>query len=907
MKFFDSFPTYLNKAGEWILDWGVGFQEKIGATGETIPGRISGIGTKAKETLLTKVAEMPITQKVAGVPGPLSEVKARERELLITQERANIERRLIAEGETPEMAFKKSQAALTLTQQEEITMSVLGFMQPVRGVGGKGFDWRKRGFIKSVEAELPELKVAGQYVPRSTDRLAIKARNLIKNNLPLAEKMANRGTDDDAVAVGAELLKHYSDAAAKASGAVRNVLYEKASNLANVMAHNLTEQGRSVQAASILSRLTPEGQLKFAAREIQRYNEVVEARKGGLFGLMKKIPELTKKHVAGISSEMKAIQGMPEGVEKAMRFQKLQNRISDLVPTPLMKKVIAVWKAGLLTGIKTTGLNVFANISHFGTEVTKNIPATMVDKVVKLFTGKRAVAFTLRGIGTGAVEGTRKGWRYLRTGFDERNIGVKLDYRRINFGTGKLARGLQKYTDTVFRILGTEDQPFYYATKLQSLFEQAKVAAINKGLRGREAQKFIDSLMQNPTDDMLRYAAIDAETAVFQQRTALGEAARAVQKIGGGAGEIIVPFGRTPSAVAMQIVNYSPVGIVKTIIENAGRGRFDQRLFSQGIGRGITGTAALAIGVELYKKGLITLARPSGEKERKLWELEGRQANSVKVDGKWRQIQVLGPAGNLLLIGGQFQQAFDESGSPSEAMAKALAGASLSFTQQTFLTGVSNFIEAITDPARSAERVAGSTLASTIPTISADIARATDVKERRANEIFEKFMVRIPGLRETLEPQVTVLGVEKETIGNPLEIMADPTRPSPEQITPVVSELRRLWDAGFRVSPTLLGDKKGFSSLTPEQNTELWKRAGEITNAKLSSLISKEAYWGMVDDEKAKYVEKVVDKSKLYARVEKVLQLTEGLQGQELLSKLKEFKTTGLMTREVFTEFQKLR
>lgn len=766
----------------------------------------------------------------------------------------------------------------------------------------------ERGFIISAKEAVPEAeKIAGQYVPRSTDALSIKAQNLIKEDISTAENLALRGTDDNAVATASELLKYYRNEAETATNvAIKNALYDKAAEVANTIAPKLTEQGRSIQAASILGRLTPEGQVRFAASEIARYNDAVS--------LAKKVPELTGEQTKHILDEMKAINDMAEGTEKAMKFQKLQNYVGDLVPTALYKKIISVWKAGLLTGVKTSGLNIFANVSHAVTETAKDIPATIVDKVVSLFSGKRTVAFNVEGLPTGAKEGLAKGWRYLTTGFDERNIGTKLDYTKINFGTGKLAKGLQAYTDAVFRSMGSEDQPFYYAAKLRSLYEQAKVGAINKGLKGIEAQKFIDNLIQNPTDEMIKYASFDAETAVFQNKTWLGGAARAIQKIPGG--EVVVPFGRTPSAVATQIFKYSPAGFGKPIIrlfELAKNGEFDQRLFSQEVGRALTGTGVMALGALLMKKGVLTLARPTSEREQKLWELEGRQANSIKIGDKWRQIQILGPVGNVLLIGGYFQRAFNDSGSATAAMVETLGGAAQSFTQQTFLTGVSNFIDAISDPARSAKYVAGSTLASSIPTIISDIARATDSKERRAtddkfiNEIINKFEARIPGVRESLEPQVTVLGQEKETIGNPLEIMADPTRPSPTQSTPVIQELRRLWDAGFKVSPTLLGDKNGYFSLTPEQNTDLWKRAGKITNEKLLVLFQHPEYQKLADDQKAKMVDDFVSKSKLVARVEKVLQLTEGLTGQPLLDKLKELKDSGLMTREVFNAFQKLR
>ena len=118
---------------------------------------------------------------------------------------------------------------------------------------------------------MPELesRVAGQYVPRSTDRLAVQAKNLIKDDINAAETLARTDTSD------------------------------KAADVANTIARTLTEQGRALQAASILGRLTPEGVVRFAAREIQKYNEAIDVAKTKLGGinptaLRKKNPELKR-------------------------------------------------------------------------------------------------------------------------------------------------------------------------------------------------------------------------------------------------------------------------------------------------------------------------------------------------------------------------------------------------------------------------------------------------------------------------------------------------------------------------------------------------------------------------------------------------------------------------------------
>src|SRR3990167_3496305 len=800
------------------------------------------------------------------------------------------------------------------TKENPIYFDMTGAVGGLRSVAKKGVEKlaqkiipkvvskipKERGFVASVKEVIPKAtKVAGQYIPRETDALAIKAKNLISSDIVAAEKMALTGSDDSAVAVASELIKKYGDDAAKATDqGVAGALYDKAAEIANTLAPKLTEQGRAIQAASILGRLTPEGQIRFASREIQRFNEL---------NPLKKIPVLTGEQAKFVSEEIKMIQGMTDGIERAMRFQKLQNFIQDLVPTPLFKKLTTVWKAGLLTGIKTSGLNLFSNISHSVSEVAKDIPAAIVDKAASLFTGTRTKTFTVRGVFSGLKEGEIKGKRYFSTGFDERNIGAKLDYHRVNFGKGKVAKAFQTYTDTVFRALGTGDQPFYYGALSRSLMDQALAQGKNVGLKGKALTDFAYKLVESPTEEMIRYGVADATTAVFQNQTKLGEAARKIQQIP-VVGEFVLPFGRTPSSVAMQIINYSPVGIVKTIIENIGKGKFDQRLFSQGIGRGVTGIAIMFVGMELAKKGLVSLDYPAGdEREQELQKAEGIKPNSIKIAGKWRSPVVLGPAGNLLLIGAHLQNAIETSGSPTEALSKATLGSMKSFTEQTFLTGIQDAVNAITDPERYASSYLPNLLASFVPTLVSDVSRATDPLERRAETTAQRVQARIPGARRELEPQVDVLGRERESVGNPLEIMLDPTRPSPEVGTSVTDELRRLMDEGFKVSPTALGDRKGFKGLSQEENTELWKLAGGVTNDKLESLFGKEEYQKLPDDKKGDIVEKVISQAKVNARAGLVIQLTEGLSGNELKKKLAELKEGGLLTREVLNKYMALR
>lgn len=544
----------------------------------------------------------------------------------------------------------------------------------------------------------------------------------------------------------------------------------------------------------------------------------------------------------------------------------------------LFDRGVTLWKAGLLTGIKTSGLNTLSNLTHAITETSKDVPGALVDSVVSFYTGERALAFTTKGSLEGFKKGVRLGWTYLRTGHSERDIGKKLDYTKVNFGNSKFAKGLQMYEETIFHLLGAEDQPFYYREKSRSIASQSIAQAKNKGLKGAELGTFVEKLIQNPTDDMLEAAVHDAEVAVFQNRTGLGDIARAIQKT--KVGQVIVPFGRTPSAVATQIINYTPVGPAKEVIDQISKGEFNQRKFSQAFGRGIVGTGVLAVGGLLLKAGLMTLDRPRTERERKLWEIEGRKANSIKIGDKWRSVQVLGPAGNVLIIGGHFQEGLEDTGSPTKAIVQAMTGGAKSFSEQTFVTGINQAVSALVDPDRSFEGWFSSMAGSVVPTIVSDIARAQDEITRRTEGPFQRVQARIPILREKLPPRIDVFGQDLPRYGgNPLEVMVDPTRPALINNDVVVTELRRLFDKNIKVSPTLLGDRSGFDVLTTEENTQLWRRSGELTYKLLQGWITSEGYSKVSNDfAKGKSIEQLVGKAKAAAKAEMVaIKINQGV------------------------------
>jgi len=733
---------------------------------------------------------------------------------------------------------------------------------------------KERKFITTVKESVKtaqEVKniVEGQYIPKANDALSQSARRQIKIDINAARTKALEGLDDESVAIANELIGHYS--------AVKD--YDTAVYIANTAAENLTNHGRAVQAASLYDKLTPEGIQRYAASQLQKVK-------------MKLKPEDTKR----LYNMAKSVQGMAPGIQKSMAQQKMMEEVQKLIPTPITQKIITLWKAGLLTGLKTTGRNITGNTIQSIAETIKDAPATLVDAIASIFTGQRTKTFTTRGTISGAEEGVKRGIQYLTTGFDERRMAVKLDNRFVNWGNSPIGKAAKVYTDTVFRVLGSQDQPFYYAALKRSLYDQAGAQAINAGKSGNKA--FIENLVNNPTEQMIKTSVLNAETAVFQNKTALGSAInkakdsiRKASPAGGAIADFLMPFTGVPSAIAGQVINYSPIGLAKTIVESIGKGKFDQRAFSEGVGRGIIGTAVIAYGVALSKRGLMTLDLPKSEKERNQWELEGKKPFSINVNGEWKTIGSIGPQATALLIGGYYNQG---------GISSAIFGGLKAQKEQTFLKGISTAMDAIDNPQGYGKGFVRSTAGSIIPTIIGDVAKAMDASQREINTPQEAIKAKLPGYRQELLPKRNVLG---EVIPNEqgfLGTMIDIFNSSSVKSAPVINELRRLLDAGYNTTPskvdkiqTVSGEKV---SLTSQLQDVLESQAGPQVKRMWEQAIFSPEYQGLTDQNKAKYLEKILDDTRAVEKLKVTSQVNPSASTRALLDLTKNqrsYLTTG--------------
>lgn len=566
--------------------------------------------------------------------------------------------------------------------------------------------------------------------------------------------------------------------------------------------------------------------------------------------------------------------------------------VSRLGESSGAEKAVALWKAGLLTGLRTHEANVISNTAFSGLEAVKDLPATLFDLGASVLTGKRSKTVSgrqLTGIVTGAKKGAGEAYDYLRTGIDPQDIGKAEVHKPIRFGDSVAGRTAQRYVDTIFRGLGAADKVFYRSAFTRSLEEQLKLAKLN----GASVDE-LSSLRTAPTESMLARADLDARYATFTKENALSDAIKGAKRSGGGTVrtglDILAPFTRTPTNVATALLDYSPAGFVKTLVQAAlKRGSVDQKMLSESFGRSVTGTGLVWAGYELAKNGLITGPSSASSSERAQQDLEGESANSIMVGGKWRSLNRVSPVGNLLILGAE---AYNNDLDP----VKTGFGATKAITEQTFLKGLSSGLKAVSEPDRFAPAFAENTVSGLIPTLSADIARGTDDYRRDPEGIVENIMERLPGLRERLPAKLDQFGNPIKQEGGLVGALTDPFNSRTPNPDALVQELKRV---GYNLN--YVGDEIAGEELTRPQQREYQRRAGAYTQALLPGVVSSASYQASDTDTQRSIVERVVNRAKDFAREELKAQgldtITEDQPGQADASGL---ATNGKKTPYVF-------
>jgi len=536
---------------------------------------------------------------------------------------------------------------------------------------------------------------------------------------------------------------------------------------------------------------------------------------------------------------------------------------------------IEAWKAGLLSGPRTHLANILSNTLTLGLR----IPEKAVTAVIgKLHGGEKAYLSEAIAEAVGLVMGlkgaSKSAWETLRTGEIPTEDKAEVRAKAItgaNLGlTGNAAKAADvagEMIRTPFRFLAAEDAFFKELNRQMTGYALATRQAIKE--RAELPFDRIIDLTRAPSPEMLERA--DADALYFTFNKDLGPAGAALQRLlNTGVGHVfqfVIPFVRTPTNIVKFAGERTPFAVLSKNVRAdlaAGGVTRDEMMAKMAIGTAI-GLTAFSFAVQ----GLLSGGGPPESELKRAQRERGWQAYSIKVDDTWYAYNRLEPLGMLLGIVADGAEVWDYlKQDDREKLASMIAIAfAQNITSKTWLRGVSDLVNALSDPGRYGDRYLANMIGTLIPASMAQMTQARDpiVREtenmapaeadpllRETADFVAKLKSRTPGLSEELPPRLDTWGEPIRREGG-LGGSMSPIATSREKADPVRDEVARL-----KIKLSLPEGRAFDVKLSPELREKYGSMAGRTAHEILSTIVTSEGYQKLPDWVRKDVIKEVV-------------------------------------------------
>jgi hypothetical protein len=483
-----------------------------------------------------------------------------------------------------------------------------------------------------------------------------------------------------------------------------------------------------------------------------------------------------------------------------------------------LEKVQEAWKASILSGPQTHLANILGNLTKYIVEVPENVVSASLFAVNKAAKGDplslaqwKARAFAgFYGIQHGAKDALHVAaqvWKGQGETLEKADV-----YRTAIEGKkGEIIR-------TPFKALQVEDALFRTVSERAKAYEMAVDRVVKEGLHPetREGREAISLYTQRPEIGLTDAQAAKAlETiqnagaeAVFAQR--LGPKMEMLQRATQGSLlGFIVPFVRTPTNLVSWAIQHVPgMNLL------SGRWRADfmagGEARAKAVARVIIGTGLTITAYQLAKDGLITGGGLFDKEEGGTKRGAGWQPYSVKIGDTYYSYQRLEPVAKVIGLAADLIE-LEAATTDEEDKAKIATMLVLLFgnatVSTTYLSGVSNAIQAVTDPSRFGENFLEQYATSIVPKIIGQTVAMADPHKREVEGITDAIQSQIPFLREKLMPKRDVWG---EPSANSKWFAVMPVATSEASKDKVKTEAMRL-ELAIQDAPRFMMEKGPFN------------------------------------------------------------------------------------------------
>lgn len=721
------------------------------------------------------------------------------------------------------------------------------------------------------------LATANESINRNgIDNTYIAFRNKLNSN--------ERITLQD-IAIGERLIQIFS----------QNGDIEKVNELVQGVAMLGTELGQQVQAMSLIKKLSPEGQLMYLQKVIERTN----------------IKENT---------DLKVSDDMSRRILETKSKEELENVMTDIaaelgeqLPVTMGDKVRSWRYLSMLGNPKTHIKNLGANVAMNVTQQLKNKVAGAMEDVVGMFNKGMERTKTLKFANKDQKSFAKKDAEFMK---DKIDGGGKYDIKNVIQSNKRQFdnKTLNAIADFNSNMLELEDNIF-----LKKAYQQAMQNYMS-------ANKLSSSDMENSSvlQKAREYASYQAQEATFHQFSELAKRLTEIENKGGIAGkalEAVIPFKKTPINIAKSGVEYSPIGLVKSltydivqlnkktkdykaklekgVITEADYKTGTSKLVTKtidNVAKGFTGTSLALIGYALKDMGILKSGNDDEDDEFR--EKLGEQEYAIRIGNNTYTLDWVSPSAIPMFMGATVHdlvhsQDEDNSNALNSLMTSS-AKALEPMTEMSMLQGLTGAISSYEQGSSNMMFDLGSSAVSSylgqfVPTALGQVAKTIDDKERdtsstekgvakKVDQFAKQQLAKIPIASKLLPVRKDVWGNEKTRDSNPL-VRAYEVGLAPYNRKKVVEDytekelLKVFEDTGEKsVLPGIpnkdITINKQKYRLTSEEYNKAKETFGKTSKSMLDSLVKTNEYKQLSHEQKASAIDNIYSYAKEKIKVD---------------------------------------
>ena len=643
-----------------------------------------------------------------------------------------------------------------------------------------------------------------------------------------------------------------------------------------------TKAGQTVQAFNIMARMTPEGMVKYAQSELsEAYDRMVKNKTKKWIDQHQKDFDLTPQETAAIMDIMQNVSTMPDGYEKRVELAKIQKIMTDKLPPERGAGIKSWMRISMLFNPKTQIRNIAGNAIIAPVNSFSDLFASMADKVIGSKTGYRTTGVTnIQNYVKGMKEGLYQSYNDFKQGINTRNI----QGNRFEISEGKsfnnnttIGKSLNRVDSLLSFMLDAGDRMFYEASFTNSINNQ-----------------LVLNNTTEVTQEMIDIATQEALSRTWQDNNNYTRFVLSVRKMlnnvnfkGYGLGDVLIPFAKTPANLTKAIVDYSPVGLVNTLVKgkrlsNAIKtGQFTPQMqhdFVQSLGKAVAGTMLYVAGYALAKAGIVSGESDDDKDVQNFMKNTlGVNSYSIKIGDKSFTYDWAQPIAAPLSIMANIVQKEDENASTLETVLSSLDTAGNILLEQSFMESINTALNNTSGLATGVQEAIFDLPARAVPTFMKQIADMVDGTQRTSFEYgkplesaINSVKAKIPFLSKTLAPSVDSMGREIQKYGgnnNIFNVFFNPANVSTENISESAGEIYRLYqETGDttimpRVAPYYINKDGEKITLDSSQRATYQKTSGSIIEEEIQRLLDNSEYKKLTDEDKASVISDIVNYS----------------------------------------------